>query len=845
MRIDINDPRLIDYALGELDDAETQAIREALELEENAAARAVVEEFGALAQLSTHALQQENESEQLNSEQRDTVLQQAEKGNVVPLEQPRKPFLRRLVWATGSLAACFAMVAIGLVLYQAVQSKNAAKEAQYTEKLMLAARQARGVEEPPLGKLAQVNARLLETESAAVSPPPVQEEIAHDSAVEMEEGATVAGASESDTWALSDEDAEKMPDLGGVSATAFIITDQSVSSSVPKMAKQQMPDLKGEGTATASAAAGSAPDTAKGKMSDLMTQIEDTVDKLEQEPSNKEAMKELLALKMERAKLLSPEERRKEHRDLASLIESSKSLPEGYGASVFRPHPFKVPEVEEKVDSDSCWDEMVTSSSYGEAYERITENDFERVVANPLSTFAVDVDRASYANVRRFVERGTPPPKNAVRIEELVNYFNYRYPAPKGVHPFSVSVEVGACPWEPTHQLAKIGLKGREIPREDRPAANFVFLLDVSGSMESSNKLPLVKESMKALLQALKPSDRIGIVTYASGSQVVLPSTSCDDRTRILDAIESLQAGGSTHGSAGIRDAYRMATERFISGGINRVILATDGDFNVGVTTPDELEKLIAEQAKSKVFLTALGFGMGNYKDTTLERLADRGNGNYAYIDSYTEARRTLVEQLEGTLITIAKDVKIQVEFNPGQVSAYRLIGYENRALEARDFNDDTKDAGEIGAGHTVTALYELVPVGQPVEPGVDTLKYQSALPEPKREPVDAAHSDELMTVKLRYKEPEGDRSSKLEVVVDETQMRGKNTSDDFRHAAAVAAFGMLLRDSQYKGNATWDSVQQWAESAKGSDPQRQEFIDLLVTTKTLPPAPPRELPVL
>ncbi len=801
MRIDINDPRLIDYALGELDDAETQAIREALELEENADARAVVEEFGALAQLSTHALQQENETEQLNSEQRDAVLQQAEKGNVVPLKQPRKPFLRRLAWATGSLAACFAMLAIGLVLYQAVQSKNAAKEVQYldgTDKLMLALQQARGVDEQALENLGQENARKVETKPAAAPPAPVQEEIAHDSAVEMEEGAAVAGASENDTWALSDEDAEKMPDMGDICATAFIITNEA-----------------------------SSPPADKGKAASSGLQSVEVGGSLRVRDIYPDQSVSSSAPKMAKQKR-------------TSSADTGESAPSGLrnvevGGSL-RVNP------DDLVDPDTFFKESDNAFSskscmlplQGEAYERITENEFERVVANPLSTFGVDVDRAAYANVRRFVERGMRPPKNAVRIEELVNYFNYRYPAPKGVHPFSVSVEVGACPWEATHQLAKIGLKGREIPREDRAAANFVFLLDVSGSMESSNKLPLVKESMKALLQALKPSDRIGIVTYASGSQVVLPSTSCDDRTRILDAIERLQAGGSTHGSAGIRDAYRMATERFVSGGINRVILATDGDFNVGVTDPDALEKLIAKQAKSKVFLTALGFGMGNYKDATLERLADRGNGNYAYIDSYTEARRTLVEQLEGTLITIAKDVKIQVEFNPGQVSAYRLIGYENRALAARDFNDDTKDAGEIGAGHTVTALYELVPVGQPVEPGVDALKYQSAPPEPKREPVDTAHSNDLMTVKLRYKEPEGDRSSKLEVVVDETQVRKRKTSDDFRHAAAVAAFGMLLRDSQYKGNATWDSVQQWAESAKGSDPQRQEFIDLLVTTKTL-----------
>ena len=480
---------------------------------------------------------------------------------------------------------------------------------------------------------------------------------------------------------------------------------------------------------------------------------------------------------------------------------------------------------------DYSWRGRPEPPSTGEAYARIVENAFLMVAHKPLSTFSIDVDTASYANVRRFLTRGSLPPRDAVRIEELINYFTYDYPQPENEHPFGVHIEMGPCPWEANHRLAKIGLKGEEVAREERPSGNFVFLLDVSGSMDSPNKLPLVKEAMKALLRELEARDRVGIVTYASNSKVHLTSTSCEEKAFIQQAIEELNAGGSTHGSAGIQDAYAMASKHFIEGGINRVILCTDGDFNVGVTSRDDLVRLIEKEAKCKVFLTALGFGMGNIKDATLEQLADKGNGNYAYIDSFSEARRVLVEQLTGTLITIAKDVKIQVEFNPGRVSAYRLLGYENRMLAARDFNDDTKDAGEIGAGHTVTALYEIVPVGFWPESGVDDLKYQ---PAPEAQEPQGDHPDEWMTVKLRYKLPEGDTSTKLEAPVREPGGTLEESTADFRQAAAVAAFGLLLRDSKHKGEATWDMVIDLANSAKGADAERQAFADLAVTAKTL-----------
>ena len=433
--------------------------------------------------------------------------------------------------------------------------------------------------------------------------------------------------------------------------------------------------------------------------------------------------------------------------------------------------------------------------SGGEAYAPVPENPFVAVRAEPLSTFSIDVDTGSYANVRRFLTQGELPPPAAVRIEELVNYFKYNYPEPSGESPFTVHVELGESPWQEGHLLAKIGLKGKDIPRPERVPGNVVFLIDVSGSMRDANKLPLLKESMKALVRELNAGDRVGIVTYSTGSRVVLDSTPCEEKEAILAAIEGLSAGGSTNGEAGLAMAYDLAARHLRAEGINRVILATDGDFNVGHVDEHILLDLVRGKAKERIFLTVLGFGTGNLKDSRLEFLADKGNGQYAYIDSFAEARKVLVAQLAGSLVTIAKDVKIQVEFNPGQVREYRLIGYENRQLQAEDFNNDQVDAGEIGAGHTVTALYEIVPVNAPARQGVDPLKYQ---PQPEPAPADKPYGSELMTVKLRYKAPEGTESIKMEVPVAAQPV--SEPSADFRQASAVAAFGMLLRHSQYAG---------------------------------------------
>jgi len=468
-----------------------------------------------------------------------------------------------------------------------------------------------------------------------------------------------------------------------------------------------------------------------------------------------------------------------------------------------------------------------------ESYGLIEENRFLETTENPLSTFSIDVDTASYANVRRFLNQGQRPPRDAVRIEELVNYFRYDYPGPAGREPFGASIEIAECPWNVAHRLARIGLKGREIDRGRREPSSLVFLLDVSGSMNQPNKLPLLQASLGLLVDELDDRDRVAIVVYAGASGLVLPSTSGSSRGEIRAALARLSAGGSTNGGEGLRLAYETARQNFVRGGTNRVILATDGDFNVGVTSQAELLSLIEDDARRGIFLTALGFGMGNYQDSTLEMLADKGNGNYAYIDDLREARKVLVEELTGTLVTIAKDVKIQVEFNPAEVGAYRLIGYENRMLRKEDFNDDRKDAGEIGAGHTVTALYEIVPASARRDvdlPSVDPLRYQQgpALTE-------SARRGELFTLKLRYKEPEGERSRLLEFpAVDAGARRG---SPDFEFAAAVAGFGMLLRGSEQAGDFTYRDVRELAAGAIGRSEGREyrrEFAELVSRAASL-----------
>lgn len=467
------------------------------------------------------------------------------------------------------------------------------------------------------------------------------------------------------------------------------------------------------------------------------------------------------------------------------------------------------------------WNHDITET---ESYGRIEENTFKSVATSPLSTFSIDVDKAGYSNIRRMINNGQEIPKDAVKIEEMINYFAYDYAQPKGNEPFSINTEIAISPWNEDAKLVKIGIKGREIPLNDLVASNLVFLLDVSGSMEDPNKLPLLKAALQVLVNQLRESDKVSIVVYAGAAGLVLKPTSGADKKTILEAIDRLNAGGSTAGGAGIELAYKIAQENFIKGGNNRIILATDGDFNVGASSDRSMEDLIVEKRKSGIFLTCLGFGMGNYQDSKMETLADKGNGNHAYIDTMQEAQKILGTEFFGTIYTIAKDVKIQVEFNPLKVQAYRLIGYENRLLNNEDFKDDTKDAGELGSGHTVTAFYEIIPVGVKSE-------YLKDIPELKYTKTESkGFSDEMLTVKFRYKEPSGDKSMLIVKTVKDSNMKIEDASPDFKFASAVALFGMQLRKSDYIDNFKTSEVVALAEAGKGIDKEgyRAEFIRLV-----------------
>jgi len=469
-----------------------------------------------------------------------------------------------------------------------------------------------------------------------------------------------------------------------------------------------------------------------------------------------------------------------------------------------------------------------------EGYDHITENPFLKVTDNPLSTFSIDVDAASYSNVRRFINSKELPHAGAVRIEEMINYFKYQYLQPQGDEPFSVNTELSQCPWNNQHQLMLIGLQGKTIPAETLPASNLVFLIDVSGSMMDENKLPLVQSSLKLLTDQLRPQDKVAIVVYAGNAGLVLPPTAGDHKTTIRDAVSMLEAGGSTAGGEGIKLAYATAKQNFIKGGNNRIILCTDGDFNVGVSSDDELERLIEVERESGIFLTMLGYGTGNYQDDKMQKLADKGNGNHAYIDGISEAKKVLINEFGGTLFTIAKDVKLQIEFNPAKVQGFRLIGYENRLLAKEDFNNDKKNAGELGSGHAVTALYEIIPAGVPTNEldSVDALRYQQS----NKTPVAGTFGEELLNIKLRYKQPDGEVSKLLQHPVKDENTILDNTSPNFRFAAAVASFGMLLRESKYKGSFTYNDVVQLAAGAMSNDAEgyRKEFIQLVQTAKGL-----------
>lgn len=469
-----------------------------------------------------------------------------------------------------------------------------------------------------------------------------------------------------------------------------------------------------------------------------------------------------------------------------------------------------------------------------EQYDRIYDNEFKEALTDPLSTFSIDVDKASYSNVRRFITSGSLPPEDAVRTEELINYFTYNYPEPKGDEPFAIYSEIAECPWNTSHKLIHIGLQGKKVPLENIPAGNLVFLIDVSGSMQDYNKLPLVKSALRLLIEQLRPQDKVAIVVYAGAAGLVLNSTPGSKKSEIIDAIEKLEAGGSTAGAEGIKLAYEVAKKNLIKSGNNRVILATDGDFNVGMSSDGELTRMIEDRRDDGIYLTVLGFGMGSYKDSKMEKLADKGNGNYAYIDNMLEAKKMFVNELGGTLFTIAKDVKIQIEFNPALVKEYRLIGYENRLLNKEDFNDDKKDAGELGSGHTVTALYEIVPANGSQGNSsnkVDPLKYQT-----NNVNNNSYSTDEIATVKFRYKDPDGTKSKLIVNTLKNAENKLSQSSENLRFASAVTEFAMLLRKSKFVGTSTFDEVIKLAKGARGQDREgyRAEFIGLVEATKVL-----------
>jgi len=517
----------------------------------------------------------------------------------------------------------------------------------------------------------------------------------------------------------------------------------------------------------------------------------------------------------------------------------------GEKVSVINSIPDEVMEEEVEITSDeaalmepsaNATSKMILSSPpqqrNAETYKEIKENSFVAVAQQPVTTFSADVDRAAYANVRRIIGYGQIPPKDAVRIEEMVNYFDYDYPAPEegSVSPLRVSPELAPAPWNPNHLLLRIGLQAKKIDLAQAPPSNIVFLIDVSGSMDEENKLPLLQSSFKMLLGQLRPDDKVAIVTYANGTKVAHPSTRVKDKEKIIKVLDNLYASGGTSGGRGIQLAYEQAQKSFIKNGNNRIILATDGDFNIGINNTTDLEKFIEKQRESGIYMSVLGFGMGNYRDDMAETIADKGNGNYAYIDNITEAKKVLVNELSGTLFAVAKDVKLQLEFNPKYVKEYKLIGYENRMLANEDFTNDKKDAGEIGAGHTVTALYELVPSDGKV---AQSLRYQS------QELNEKGKGNELGFLKIRYKDPKVKDAKSVEIteplVFNKKAL--KETSTDYRFAASVAEFGILLRDNSNKANATYDQVIELAEGAIGKDPEgyRKEFVRLVKSVKMLP----------
>jgi Ca-activated chloride channel family protein len=862
MKIDANDPRWTAFALGELEDGKEIAELENA-LRESEEIRQLVGEIRQTANLLNDGLKSESFAG-LSGVQRERIESRA--------IRRRGWFPARPVWALTGVAAVLALsLSFWMYRVQNRSGRSAAPTARITD-----LREATGASRAAASVAGPGEVEIATQHLTVVGPEEKNEKAENLSG----SSTTVAGNTERERGASVLKEGKDTPvaaDLSGVNTGNTGISARvaaPASAATREIPVGQAKPLTGEASASAGAAALQA---ASGSEADLLNAGEKSksvaaAEMPQQKPdisgvgiSSLELQRDGVAVNDLRYNAATPLEKAVQGNPAFRLVQSPVDT--GFGRGGGRP--------------DRPGEPRRRYPGYRpdfntEGYESIVDNPFLEVVQNPLSTFSIEVDTASYANVRRFLEQDQMPPKDAVRIEELVNYFDYDYRGPGREGPFAAHFEITEAPWNTEHRLLRIGLKAKEISDQQRPPANLVFLIDVSGSMGSPNKLPLVKEALHMLIDRMTPKDRIAVVTYAGSTRVALPSTGGEQKWRLHQAVDRLVSGGSTNGASGIQLAYETARKDFMKDGANRVILATDGDFNVGTTSHGDLARLIEEKADSGIFLSALGFGMGNYKDDTLELLADKGRGNYAYIDNPDEAKKVLVDQINATLVSVAKDVKIQVEFNPEKVGAYRLIGYEDRVMAKEDFNDDAKKAGVIGAGHAVTALYEIVPPGKPIPASkVDPLKYQKPA-----ETTRASSSNEVGTVKIRYKEvndnygsednnmiaakraelealsskytsnhpavvqaareledlqrrfkgSEEEKSKLMEFAVKDSGENFNKASVDFKFAASVAVFGMVLRDSPYKGSATLEDALKWAQEGKGPDRHgyRSDFIRLL-----------------
>ena len=838
MRLEHDDPRLMDYVLGELEDGEALELAAALKEEENAEARVIVEELRGVAETTRRILLEDEDKPALSDEQRAAIVGQAEQSpdNVVPMPTPRS-FRRSL---DGILAvAAIITVVVGLSIFVQLRGKLGlpnspmALNVPAEEKSLSGDSYGYSVS----GKRITALESAIEGERAAAAPAkPLRPGLeVHDMSITYSTNNLYSKDSKSGedgrNVAMTDVGGDQygIPGNGGFDPLVGLANEETTIT-----AGQEIPFITGSSTpATIPSASGDeAPMVEARNRLNINANINNGL------TLTYESDKGDVEMKAE----VMPEEEHWAEYNVGNLT-GQQELPELTASNMPGDEQDDLPVAEFsrprwQWNSPDPKNTQIVGGPGSETYVKVAGvKPFIETKAEPLSTFSIDVDTAAYSNVRRFLTNGQMPPQDAVRIEEMINYFDYDYPQPTDHHPFAMVLNGAPAPWDQNHRLVRVGIKGKEVSTEERPPANLVFLLDVSGSMGGANKLPLVKESMKTLLSQLTPRDKVGIVTYAGDARKVLDLTPCSESATIIQAIDSLRAGGGTNGGGGIEMAYNMAQAAYNVEGINRVIMATDGDFNVGNTTHGGLMGLIENRAKSGVFLTTLGFGMGNLKDSTLEQLADRGNGNYAYIDTHAEARKALGKQLTGTLYTIAKDVKIQVEFNPNRVSHYRLLGYENRALANQDFNDDTKDAGEIGAGHTITALYEIIPRGAIPVPGVDPLKYSETGVAPEVDRPEPDPSGEWLTVKMRYKQPTGNESTKLEMPLNTINNDLSETDADFRFASAVAAFGQVLRNPGYRHPSNFDRILDLARPVTGGDSEKEAFLDLVVTAKTLSPA--------